>query len=195
MELDDLTERGLVDVAIGPGAPHHREEGVLFPRLRHARGDHLLGEDVERSARLRRAVEVARADAPYEGGGLDQLVEGEREDAALRHAVGPVARAPHALEQGRDRTGRADLHDQVDVADVDPELERRRRDEDAQRARLEALLGVVPARAPSRLPWWQATTSAPTRGARRAATRSAILRVLTKTRVVRCSRTRVAMRS
>ncbi len=39
-----------------------------------------------------------------------------------------------------------------------------------------------------RLPWWEATRSAPSRSERWRVTRSAIRRVLAKTSVVRCSR-------
>ncbi len=46
-----------------------------------------------------------------------------------------------------------------------------------------------------RLPWWAATCSGPRRSPRRWARRSDIRRVLTNTRVVRCSRTWAAMRS
>ena len=55
-----------------------------------------------------------------------------------------MARAADALEERRDRAGRADLDDEVHVADVDPELQRRRRDERPQPAGLQTLLGVEP---------------------------------------------------
>ncbi len=46
-----------------------------------------------------------------------------------------------------------------------------------------------------RLPWWAATCSVPSRSASRWARRSDMRRVLTKTRVVRCSATWAAIRS
>ncbi len=49
-------------------------------------------------------------------------------------------------------------------------------------------------RAFERLPWWVATRSSPRMWARRAAMRSAMRRVLTNTSVVRCARTRSAIR-
>ena len=56
-----------------------------------------------------------------------------------------VARPARALQERRDRPRRSDLADEVDVADVDAELERRRRDEHLELAVLEPLLGVEPA--------------------------------------------------
>ena len=55
-----------------------------------------------------------------------------------------MARAPDPLQEARDRARRAELADQVDVADVDAELERGGRDQRLQLAALEPLLGVEP---------------------------------------------------
>jgi hypothetical protein len=56
-----------------------------------------------------------------------------------------VAGAADALQAGRDRTGRADETAQLHRADVDPELEGRRRDDHLEIARLEQPLGAVAA--------------------------------------------------
>ena len=50
--------------------------------------------------------------------------------------------APDPLQKGGDRPRRAELADQIDLADVDAEFERGGGDERLQLARLEALLGV-----------------------------------------------------
>ena len=55
-----------------------------------------------------------------------------------------MARAAGALQERRDRARRAELADELDVADVDAELERRRGDERLQLAALQPLLGVQP---------------------------------------------------
>ena len=89
---------------------------------------------------------IALADAPEERGALDELVERQREEAALRGLPQHVARAADALEERRDRARGADLDRQIDVADVDAELERRRRDERPELAGLQPLLGVEAAR-------------------------------------------------
>ena len=98
--------------------------------------DHLLRQDVERLRRRAgcgraRPARIARTAAAR----LHQLVAREREEDALRHAAEPVARAADALQQRRERARRAEVADQVDVADVDAELERRGRDHDRHLAR------------------------------------------------------------
>src|SRR5690606_14447585 len=72
---------------------------------------------------------------------LDELVAGQREEPPFGHPSEPVARPADALQERGDRARRADLADEVDVADVDAELERRRRDDGLELAGLEALLG------------------------------------------------------
>ena len=55
-----------------------------------------------------------------------------------------MARAPRALQKCRDRSRRTELADQLDIADVDAELERRGGDQHLQLAALQALLGLEP---------------------------------------------------
>ena len=75
---------------------------------------------------------------------FDQLVARERKQPALGRAVDGMAGAPDALQEARDRARRADLADQVDLADVDAELERGGRHQRLELAVLEPLLGVEP---------------------------------------------------
>src|SRR5690606_1383585 len=72
---------------------------------------------------------------------LDELVAGQREQPPLRRAPEPVPGPADALQERGDRPRRADLADEVDVADVDAELERGRRDDGLELPRLQALLG------------------------------------------------------
>ena len=55
-----------------------------------------------------------------------------------------MAGAADALQQRGDAVRRADLADEIDVADVDAELERRRGDERLQLPGLQPRLGVEP---------------------------------------------------
>ena len=55
-----------------------------------------------------------------------------------------MAGAADALQEARDRARRADLADEIDVADVDAEFERGGGDQRLQLAALEPLLGVEP---------------------------------------------------
>ena len=76
------------------------------------------------------------------------------------------------------------MADQIDVADIDTEFQRRGRDQHFQLAEFEPLLGIEPLSL-AMLPWCAVTSSSPRRSDNCRATRSAIRRVLTKTRVVR----------
>ena len=146
VQCHDAVEIGARKIAIGPRAPRQIEEAVLRPGLDGAGRHDLLSEDVERLRRRRRPVEGALADAPQQGGAFDELVERQRKDAAARHARKTVAGAPDALEERRDRTRGPDLDDEVHVADVDAELERRGGDEGPEGPCLQALLGIQPTR-------------------------------------------------
>src|SRR6185436_3572031 len=129
-------------IAIRPRAAARVEEAALRPRPADAGGDDLLREDVERRARLRRAIELALVQRLHEAGRFGELVEREREEAALGDLADHVTRAADALQEGRDRARRADLDREVDVAHVDAELERRRGDDRLQVSGLELLLRV-----------------------------------------------------
>ena len=87
------------------------------------------------------AVELAGLDGAHGRGALHELVAREREEDALRHRAERVAGAADALQQRRERARRAEVADEIDVADVDAELERGGRDDHRHRARLEPLLG------------------------------------------------------
>ena len=97
--------------------------------------------------------------------------------SSVRFRADPVAGTSDALQRGRDRARRAELHDQVDRADVDAELERRGRDDGAKLAVLQAMLGVEARLRVTRLPWCGITTPSPRRSVSANATRSLIRRV------------------
>ena len=73
---------------------------------------------------------------------FDQFVARQREQPALGRAVDRVAGAADALQKRRDRARRAELADEIDLADIDAEFERGGRDQRLQGAVLEPLLGV-----------------------------------------------------
>src|SRR5258708_1966090 len=78
----------------------------------------------------------------YDGGALPRLVTGQREQRTLGRRVDGVARPADALQEAGDRARRAELTDEIDIADVDTELERGGGDQRLGLARLETLLGV-----------------------------------------------------
>ena len=85
--------------------------------------DDLLGEHVERVAWDHRRLDQALAHALRDDRALEQVGAELREDAAARDGADAVPGAAHALKAARHGFGRLDLHDQVDGAHVDAELE------------------------------------------------------------------------
>ncbi len=73
-----------------------------------------------------------------------EVVSRHREHAPFRCARERVARSADPLQQRGDAMRRADLTDEIDVADIDAELERRGRDERFQLAAFQPRLGIEP---------------------------------------------------
>ena len=106
-----------------------------------------------------------------------------------------VARAADALQEAGDRARRAELADQIDVADIDAELQRGGGDQHLQRAAFQPLLGIQPVLLGHAAVMRGDIASRPAGPTIAAATRSAMRRVLTKTSVVRCASASAAIRS
>ena len=87
-------------------------------------------------------IEFAAAHAIEQGDAFDQVVTRLREQAALRRGTDRMAGTSHPLQEGGDGARRAELADQVDVADVDAQLQRCRRHQHAKVATLEPLFGI-----------------------------------------------------
>ena len=125
----------------GPGAQKQCVKCVFRPVLRRNFGDDLLGEHVLRLVRYRQAVEFAPPHAVEQSGAFDEIVARQRKQAPLRRAVDGVAGASDPLQESRDRARRAELADQIHIADIDAELQRGGSDQRPQLAGLEPLLG------------------------------------------------------
>ena len=132
------------EVAIRPGAPDEREQLRLVPVLRVDLRRDLLGDHVERRHRHDQPVEFAAIDAVDQRCAFDEVVIGEGKQAAFRLTADAVPRAADALQEGRDRARRAELADEVHIADIDAELERGCRDHSRERAGFQPLLSIEP---------------------------------------------------
>ncbi|CRM16802.1 hypothetical protein [Pseudomonas sp. 24 E 13] len=132
----------LVQRGIGRGAADKRQQGSFRPFARADLGDDLLGQHVQRRHGDVQGVELATAHAVEEGGAFDQVVAGGGKQAALGRTADLVPGAADPLQKPVDRAGRADLADQVHIADINAQLQRRGGDQHLQRTGLEALLGV-----------------------------------------------------
>jgi hypothetical protein len=138
----DLVEGLAAEVAVGMGPAHQGVEVVEPPAVLGGDGGDLghdlLGQDVERSVGGPEGVQVAPAHRRQQGGRLDQLVAGEREQAAPGHPVAGVVGPTDPLEEGGDAAGRAHLAHQLDGPDVDAQLQRGRGHQRPQLARPQA---------------------------------------------------------
>ena len=107
----------------------------------------MLGQHVGRPRRYAQGIEVASAHGAAQGDALGQLVAGQREQAALGRAADSMARAAHPLQQHPDGAGRPNLANEVDHANVDTQLQRRRGHADFHLPGFQLLLGGQPGRA------------------------------------------------
>ena len=137
-------EIGARELAVGMRAAHQRVQRVLIPLGAGDLGDDLLGQHVERLRRHDQRVQFAAAHAIEQGGAFDQVVTRRRKQPCLRRAVDAVTGTAGALQERGDRARRAELADQVDLADVDAQLQRRGCHQHRQLAALESLLGIQP---------------------------------------------------
>ena len=133
-----------LQIAVRPGAPDQREQLGLVPVLRVDLGGDLLSDHVEWRHRHDQAVELAAIDAVDQRRAFNEVVIGERKQPALRLTTDAMARAADALEESCDRARRAELADQIDVADIDAELERGGGHHGGECAGFQPLLRVEP---------------------------------------------------
>ena len=142
--VEHALELGPGQVAVGVRPGDERVQVGDVPVVDRRRGHELLGEHVERLAGHARVLDLAAAHALDHDGGLEQVAAVLGDEAAERRRIHLVAGPADPLQAGRDRLGRLDLHDEVDRAHVDAELERRGGDQRRQTARLEHVLDLEP---------------------------------------------------
>ena len=102
----------------------------------------LLRQHVERVARDLRLLDRTVAHAARDHRRLEQVGAELREDPPLRDGAELVAGAPDPLQPSRDRLRRLDLDHEIHRAHVDPELERRGRDQARNLPELEQLFDL-----------------------------------------------------
>ncbi len=138
----DCVEIFALQTRVRVRAAHEIEQRVLAPILAGDFGDDLLREHVERIRNHAERIELASVHGVEQRGRFDQFVARERKKAAFRQSADRMAGSADALQERGDRARRSDLADQIDIADVDAELERCGRDQRAQLAAFQALLGL-----------------------------------------------------
>ena len=133
-------QRGIGQRGERGGPAHDPRELVERPWLdRHHRHD-LLRQDVERVARVAHRLDRARRHPFGDDRAGHQVAPVLGEDDAAGHRAHLVARPSDPLQPGRDAGRRLHLHDEVDRAHVDAQLQAGRGHDAGQQAGLELLL-------------------------------------------------------
>ena len=142
--VEDVLELRAREVGEGIGAADEPVQLGHLDLLVGADRDDVLREDVERVARDLRLLDQPRAHPLRDDRRLEQVGPELREDPPARDLAERVPGAADPLQAARHRLRRLDLDHEVDGAHVDPELERRGRDEARDAARLQVLLDLRP---------------------------------------------------
>ena len=128
---------------VGRGLADEGEERVGIPGVHGDHGDDLLGQHVERVARVVDGLHLARVHGARDGGAGHQIAAVFGEDDGGAGAAHVMAGAAHALHAAGDGGRRFDLHHEIDGAHVDAQFQRRRGDQAAQGAHLEAVFDFL----------------------------------------------------
>ncbi len=142
--VEDVLELRAREVGEGIGAAHELMQLRDLDLLVGADRDDLLREDVERVARNLRLLDQPRPHPLRDDRTLEQVGPELGEDPPARDLAERVARAADSLQAARHRLRRLDLDHEVDGAHVDPELERRGRNEARDPSRLQVFLDLLP---------------------------------------------------
>ena len=148
--VEHALERAAGELGKRRGAAHGVEQAIDRPLIERHHRDDLLRQDVERVARIPRALDLRLVHRARDGRARDQVAAKLGHDDAAARLADRVARPADALHAARDRGRRLDLDDEIDRAHVDAELERRGGHEAAQQAGLEPVLDLDPLRARDR---------------------------------------------
>ena len=140
--VEDALERAAAQVGKRRRPPDEREEVVHRPGVARRDGDDLLREHVERVARIARRFDRAVVHRPGDGGAGHEVAAELGKDDAFADGAGLVAGAADALQAAGHRRRRFDLHDQIDGAHVDAELERGGGDERRDLSGLEQIFDL-----------------------------------------------------
>jgi hypothetical protein len=128
-------------IAIRPGAATQRVERIEFPVARGHFGHNLLGEHIECGSGHGDAIEFAAPGHVEQCGAFHQLVARLRKQSPLGDGADAMTRSPDALQEHRERARGAQLADEIHLANIDPQFQRRGGHQRLEFTTLQALLG------------------------------------------------------
>ncbi len=131
-EIQNAVERVSRKARIGCGASHLTVKLVGLERLGAGHAKHVLGQYIQRPFDQGRRILCTQIICVECGAALHHLeAVGGHENGPAR-LVHPVVGAADTLREAARPLRRADMNNQIDIAPVDPEIERRGRDHSAQ---------------------------------------------------------------
>ncbi|MNZ48978.1 hypothetical protein D3C78_667330 [compost metagenome] len=116
----------LVQFGIGHGLTQAVVQRLLLPGLAADFGNDLLGQDIQWRAGNLQQIQLATAHTVEQRRAFDQIIPRQWKQAAFGRALDLMPGTPDPLQEGGDGAGRADLADQFDFADIDPQFQRSR---------------------------------------------------------------------
>ena len=117
---------------------------ILAPFLLGARGHHLLRQHIHRPGRDGQSIQVAAADGAAQRHAFGQFIARQRKQPPLGRPPYPMPGTPHPLQQHPDGAGGTDLANQINIANVDAQLQRRRSHAYLNLPRFQPFLGIQP---------------------------------------------------
>ena len=141
--VQDGVQRGVGQLGEGRGPADQRGQLVDLPGVQRHHRDDLLGQHVERVARVAQLLDRAVAHPLGHHRAGEQVAAVLGEHHAARHRADLVTGAADPLQPGGDRRRRLDLHDQVDRAHVDAQLQAGGGDHGGQLAGFQRLLDLL----------------------------------------------------
>ncbi len=134
-EIEAGVELGPREGGVRPGGRHLGIERVGGEGRGTGEQQDVLAEHVAGPGAARLAIQRMLAHGVEGGAALDNLEAVGGDEQRLRRRVVAVVGATDALDEALDVLGRADLDHEIDVAPVDPEVERAGADDGTQLAR------------------------------------------------------------
>ena len=143
-ELEQRLQFTAGEIAIGVRAADDLQQLCRRPALVERHADDALCQYVGRLLRDGNTVNLPGVGGVHQHRTLDQVVGVKDDEPPFRNSVQRVAGTADALQSFRYGLGRANLHYQVDVPDVDTQLQTGRGDDRVHLAILQFLLDIQP---------------------------------------------------
>ncbi len=142
--VEHRVQHGSGQLPVGRGPAHERQQVGAGPVVLGAHGDDLLGEHVQGVGGDAQLLDRAGTHALDDHRRLHEVAAELGEEDPAGGGSDLMAGAAHPLQGAGDRRRRLDLHDEVDGAHVDAQLQAARRDDRREPAALEVVLDGRP---------------------------------------------------